>query len=54
VSKGRATDRLQVGVHGLIVNFTDPATLQPRTATFLPEVRIAKCTLPWNLLQVTS
>lgn len=32
---------MQVGVHGLIINFTDPETLQPRTATFLPEVGTA-------------
>lgn len=36
--------QLQVGVHGLIINFSDPSTLQPRTATFLPEVR--QCQAP--------
>lgn len=41
----------QVGVHGLIINFADPATGQPRTATFLPEVAPAE---GWTLLQVAS
>ena len=27
-----------IGVHGLIINFTDPLTRQHRTATFLPEI----------------
>lgn len=38
----------QVGVHGLIISFTDPETLQPRTATFLPEVAEAE---GWSVSQ---
>jgi AMMECR1 domain-containing protein len=29
---------LQVGVHGLIIDFQDPVLLCKRSATFLPEV----------------